>query len=158
MDKLKNLIEMKTELVQKYRNILRKFEREIFFQNVASCCHGVSLPQCHALLEVEGQENISLTELSDKLTLEKSTVSRTVDGLVKKGYLNRKIPEENRRTVKLQLTQAGEKTCENINWNNNHFISEVLNTLDENDQASFVHLFEKITNKMTQIRQSGKCC
>ena len=149
---------MKTELVQKYRNILRKFEREIFFQNVASCCHGVSLPQCHALLEVEGQENISLTELSDKLTLEKSTVSRTVDGLVKKGYLNRKIPEENRRTVKLQLTQAGEKTCENINWNNNHFISEVLNTLDENDQASFVHLFEKITHKMTQIRQSDKCC
>jgi len=149
---------MKAKLVQKYRNILRKFERELFFQNVSTCCSGVSLPQCHALLEVEGQENISLTELSDKLTLEKSTVSRTVDGLVKKGYLNRTIPEENRRTVKLQLTQAGEKTCENINWNNHHFISEVLDTLEENEQAEFVHLFEKITKKMMQLRQSGKCC
>ncbi len=149
---------MKSALLTKYRKILRRFERELFFQNVSSCCNGVSLPQCHALLEIENQDNITVTELSEKLTLEKSTVSRTVDNLVKKGYLQREIPEENRRTVKLQLTEEGEKTCENINWNNNHFISEVMHSLTEEEQTEFIRLFEKITQKMVDLRLPGKCC
>lgn len=154
----KTTFEMKSELVQRYRKILRRFERELFFQNVSSCCNGVSLPQCHALLEVENQENITVTELSEKLTLEKSTVSRTVDNLVKKGYLNREIPEDNRRTVKLQLTKEGAKTCENINWNNNHFISNVMDSLAEDEQKEFLKLFEKITMRMAELRLPDRCC
>jgi len=154
----KRHINMNLELVENYRKILRRFERELFFQNVSSCCNGVSLPQCHALLEVESQQNITVTELSEKLTLEKSTVSRTVENLVKKGYLQREIPEDNRRTVKLQLTDEGEQTCENINWNNNQFISNVMDSLTEDEQKEFLRLFGKITKTMADLRSPGKCC
>ncbi len=79
---------------------------------------------------VPGQPEISLKELADKLSLEKSTVSRTVDGLVKRRFLNRETPSENRRLIKLNLTEAGSSTCDNINWNNDNYISEILSSFN----------------------------
>jgi len=147
-----------TKLIRKLRKNLRQFERELFFQNVSSCCNGVTLPQCHALLEIENNKEISVTELAEKLTLEKSTVSRTIDSLVRKGFIQREIPSNNRRITKLLLTTEGAKTCENINWNNDGFVSETLNCLNENEQTEFIRLFEKITGKLRQIRvMTVKC-
>ncbi len=147
-----------TKLIRDFRKILREFERELFFQNVSACCQGVSLPQCHALLEIEDQQEISITELADKLKLEKSTVSRTIDSLVKKGYILREIPSDNRRTTKLMLTHEGTSTCDNINWNNDEYISKTLNCLTEKEKAEFIRLFEKITKQLIQIREKTKQC
>ena len=44
----------------------------------AICC-GVSLTQCHTIVEIAKAGSISLNELADILTLDKSTVSRTVE-------------------------------------------------------------------------------
>ncbi|MCK5206905.1 MAG: MarR family transcriptional regulator [Cyclobacteriaceae bacterium] len=147
-----------TKLIRKFRNNIRQFDRELFFQNVSSCCNGVTLPQCHALLEIESNEDISVTELAKKLTLEKSTVSRTIDVLVRKGFIKREIPSNNRRITKLLLTAEGTKTCNSINWKNDGFISETLNCLNENEQTEFVRLFEKITGKLVRIREIAHKC
>lgn len=149
---------MKKVFIRKFRKLLRCFERELYFQNVSSCCNGVTLAQCHTLLEIDGKEKISVSELATNLSLDKSTVSRTIEGLVKKGFIDRNIPSENRRTTQLQLTKEGTKTCENIHWNNDGFISEALNNLDENEQAQFLSLFEKVTRNMVEIRDRHKTC
>lgn len=149
---------MDTKLIRKFRNYLRQFERELFFQNISSCCNGVTLPQCHALLEIENNEEITITELANKLTLEKSTVSRTIDNLVKKGFIIREIPPDNRRITKLTLSVEGVKTCNNINWNNDIFISEAMAALDEREQTDFIGLFEKITKKLVLMRADEKKC
>ena len=149
---------MDTKLIRKFRTHLRQFERELFFQNISSCCNGVTLPQCHALLEIENNEEITITELADKLTLEKSTVSRTIDNLVKKGFIMREIPPDNRRITKLTLSAEGVKTCNNINWHNDEFISEAMAALDEREQTDFIGLFEKITKKLVQMRANVKKC
>lgn len=150
--------QMKKAFIRNFRKILRRFERELYFQNVSSCCNGVTLAQCHTLLEIDGKEKISVSELAINLSLDKSTVSRTIEGLVKKGFIDRKIPSENRRTTQLQLTEEGAKTCENINWNNDGFISEALKNLDEEEQLQFLRLFEKITANMVESRDQNKAC
>lgn len=137
---------------------MRCFERELYFQNVSSCCNGVTLAQCHTLLEIDGNEKISVSKLATNLSLDKSTVSRTIEGLVKKGFIDRKIPSENRRTTQLQLTEEGTITCKNIHWNNDEFISEALKNLDEGEQSDFLRLFEKITRNMEGIRDQNKTC
>ncbi|MCK4750392.1 MAG: MarR family transcriptional regulator, partial [Bacteroidales bacterium] len=88
---------MKKEYIQHFREILRIFDREVFLQNNASCCNGISLAQCHTLLEIEKNSEISVSDLAMNLSLDKSTVSRTVDGLVNIGMVDRVIPKENRR-------------------------------------------------------------
>lgn len=149
---------MKKAFIRKFRDLLRSFERELYFQNISSCCNGVSLAQCHTLLEIEGKEKISVSELAKNLSLDKSTVSRSIDGLVKKGFIHRNIPSENRRTTELQLTEEGIITCENINWNNDDFISNSLEKINEDEQSQFLRLFEKITNTMVEIREQNDTC
>ena len=100
--------------LRKFREILRLFDRELFFQNVSSCCGGVTLAQCHTLLEIENNEKITVTELAGNLLLDKSTTSRTVEGLVRSGFVERNIPSDNRRITTLNLTVTGKDTCDDI--------------------------------------------
>ena len=38
---------MDKEFIKKLREHLRIFDRELYLQNNASCCNGISLAQCH---------------------------------------------------------------------------------------------------------------
>jgi DNA-binding MarR family transcriptional regulator len=143
------------QIIKKFREILRRFEREIFVQS-SGCCSGVTLAQCHTLMEIESKNKESVTELSKTLGLDKSTISRTIDGLVTIGLVDRTIPSENRRMSTLSLTEAGKNICSSINCNNDRYYNEVLAVLTESEQKEILTLFEKITNEMIRLRSS--CC
>jgi DNA-binding MarR family transcriptional regulator len=143
------------QIIKKFRDILRRFEREIFVQS-SGCCSGVTLAQCHTLMEIESKSKESVTELSKTLGLDKSTISRTIDGLVNIGLVDRTIPSENRRMSTLSLTDAGKNICSSINCNNDRYYNEVLAVLTESEQEEILRLFEKITNEMIRLRSS--CC
>lgn len=140
--------------IRKFREVLRRFEREIFVQNNESCCNGVTLSQCHTLLEINSKNKESVTELAKNLGLDKSTISRTIDGLVNKGLVNRFIPEENRRMTTVELTQEGEDICNSINCNNDKYIADTLSVLTEQEREDFISSFEKITKQMILLRPS----
>ena len=146
---------MDRKFLKKFREILRLFDRELFFQNISSCCGGVTLAQCHTLLEIENNESISVTELAGNLLLDKSTISRTVDGLVQSGYVDRVIPSENRRSTTLNLTESGKNTCNNIKWNNEKYLTEALSHLSNNEKKDLLRLLDKITLNMIQLRKSS---
>jgi DNA-binding MarR family transcriptional regulator len=138
--------------IRNFRNLLRRFERELFMQNTDSCCNGVTLAQCHSLLEIESKEKVSLTELANILGLDKSTVSRTVDGLVNLGLVDRTIPAENRRTAILKLTSTGKNICNSINSTNDKYFSETLSILTASEKSEFPRLLEKVINRMVELR------
>lgn len=141
--------------IKRFREILRRFEREIFVQTNECCCGGVTLAQCHALLEIESKTKESVTELAKTLDLDKSTVSRTVDGLVNMGYIDRTIPAENRRTSILSITDLGKEVCQSINGNNDKFIGNTLSVLTDEEKEELIRLFEKITGQMITLRSTG---
>ena len=62
--------------IKKFRKSLRVFEREAEIQNNECCNMGVSLSQCHLLMDIETKTNSSVTELSEIQNLDKSTISR----------------------------------------------------------------------------------
>ena len=72
-----------------------------------SCCCGISEPECFVLVEIGRKPNISVKELAEILRLDKSGVSRTVEELVQKDYVERKPSIEDRRFVVLNLTLKG---------------------------------------------------
>jgi DNA-binding MarR family transcriptional regulator len=146
--------------VKTFRELLRRFERELFMQKNDCCCNGITLAQCHTLLEIDAKEKESLTELSKTLGLDKSTVCRTVDGLVNIGLLDRTIPTENRRMSTIQLTELGKSVCNSINTENDQYFSEVLNILSESEQINFVTILDKIVLRMKELRtqEEKPCC
>lgn len=143
---------MDKEYIRHFREILRVFDRELYLQNNASCCKGVSLAQCHTLLEIEKNDEISVTELAKNLALDKSTVSRTVDGLVNLKLADRVIPKENRRKAMIHLTDNGQQVCKTINYTNDTYISTVLKDFSDEERLQFLNLFRKLTCNMAAIR------
>ncbi|HEX2936403.1 MAG TPA: MarR family transcriptional regulator [Bacteroidales bacterium] len=144
------------QIIRKIREIFRRLEREIFVQNNESCCSGVTLAQCHTLLEIDSRNKESVTELSKALGLDKSTISRTIDGLVNSGLVDRSIPSENRRMATLQLTDAGKQVCNSINCRNDQYFSEILSVLSDTEKDELVRLLGLVTSQMMNMRSSCK--
>ena len=143
---------MKKAYIHKFREILRIFDQELFLQNNASCCNGISLAQCLTLLEIEKNNEISVSELAKNLSLDKSTVSRTVDGLVNINMVNRDTPKENRRLALINLTDSGKQICSTINYTNDSYVREVLNDFTEEEREEFLRLFKKLASNMATYR------
>ena len=146
---------MDQKYIHHFRQIIRIFDRELFFQNNASCCNGISVSQCHTLLEIEKNSEISVSELATKLSLDKSTVSRTVEGLVNINLVDRVIPKENRRMSQINLTDSGKQVCSTINYSNDAYIKAVLKDFSEAEREEFLRLFEKLTKNMAEERNSS---
>lgn len=73
--------------------------------NVASDAKklGLTVSQLMVIYEIYNNKDISLKDLSIRLDLPKSSVSRIVEQLVTMGAVNREIPKENRRVVRLSV-------------------------------------------------------
>ena len=71
------------------------------------CCHDVSVTQCYALETLARQGGMTLNDLAAQLYLDKSTASRVVDALERKGYVTRVTHPQDRRAVLLEATAAG---------------------------------------------------
>ena len=111
-----------------FREQIRILERKLGLlkKNNGSCCAAaLTLAQCHALVEIGRVKIISLKELSIILAIDMSTTSRTVDGLVKKGYVQRIPSREDRRSVEISLTESGFEIFETIESNNDTFFADI---------------------------------
>jgi MarR family transcriptional regulator, 2-MHQ and catechol-resistance regulon repressor len=71
------------------------------------CCYDVSVTQSNALDVLVARGPLTLNDLAAELYLEKSTASRIVDGLEKKGYALREENPESKRSILVQVTAEG---------------------------------------------------
>lgn len=78
------------------------------------CCHDVSVTQCYALEALLKLGPCSLNALAAELYLDKSTASRVVATLERKGYATRRPDPEDARATRLEATAAGRKLHERI--------------------------------------------
>jgi DNA-binding MarR family transcriptional regulator len=91
-----------------FRELIRLLERKLGLLNKQdSCCLEVTLAQCHALVEIGRIGNITLKDLATLIGLDTSTMSRTVDSLVKKEFVFRAQSKTDRRSVDIKLTDKG---------------------------------------------------
>ena len=79
---------------------------------LASTNHSASA--VHALLEVDGHENMTSAQLVQRLGLEKSSVSRMLAKLIAAGELYEEADSSDARIKLLRLTEQGRNTVEHI--------------------------------------------
>jgi len=73
------------------------------------CCHDVSVTQCYALETLVDHGPMRLGALADHLFLDKSTTSRVVGALVRKGYVEQRPDAWDGRAIALRATRAGRR-------------------------------------------------
>lgn len=144
-----------------FRRILRKLEREIELQTRfgGQCC-GVTLAQCHLLMELGLTGTTNLVALAQELQLDKSTLSRTVDGLVKLGLVQRDTANGDRRFNEISLTPAGVRYYAAINDTCNGFYSQVFERLPQNRHKEIIAALSQFVEAVITVRSAGisVCC
>jgi len=113
--------------IREFRKHLRVIERAVgsLLKEEVVCCE-VTPAQCHTLLEIAEAGETSIVDLSERLGLDTSTLSRTVDSLVKAGHVSRETDPGNRRYVKLHLTDAGQDKVKFIDDACDRFYTDLL--------------------------------
>ena len=149
------------ESLREFRRALRRLESEIGlnFADETDCC-GVTVAQCHLILELENAGDVSLGELSGRLLTDKSALSRTVDALVRDGLANREENPENRRKVTISLTPAGAGRADEINRRCDESYERVLAFIPEGKRAGVREGILLLAGAMRRARDEGvaSCC
>lgn len=146
---------MTTQSIRSFRKILRSFERELAIQNQSSSCCGVSLAQCHVLMELDIQDNVTLNILAKNVGLDKSTVSRTVETLVNLKMVDRVIPKNNRRTTQISLTDQGKQVVKTIHAGNDAYYQDVLDRIPDELRKPFLDGFRLMADSMALENQKN---
>lgn len=133
----------------KLREMIRILERKlgIVQENEFSCC-GVSMAQCHALVEIGRMKRISLNDLSDLLNLDKSTMSRTVNNLVTNNLAQRDIDPEDRRYVTISLTDNGNILYKDIEDRMNAYYKSIYESIPNNKRNQVLESIEILLSAM----------
>jgi DNA-binding MarR family transcriptional regulator len=78
------------------------------------CCHDISVTQCYALETLVQHAPMRLRALANQLFLDKSTTSRVVGTLVKKGYVEQRADAADGRAIALHPTSSGRRLYKRI--------------------------------------------
>lgn len=126
--------------IRRFRATIRRLQQLMRLQ-LRVCCRSVTLAQCHLLLEVEAQGEATTGRLARELYLDKSTLSRTVDGLVSAGLLRRAAHATDRRITLLSLTPQGRNVCDEINTTNDDFYAQIFRRIPRRHRQAVVRQF-----------------
>jgi DNA-binding MarR family transcriptional regulator len=131
--------EVETKAIEQFRAKLREIERTVWLQtkSEALCC-GVTMAQCHAILEIGAAGELNLKDLAARLGLDTSTLSRTVESLVKDGLVERTQSTEDRRATVIKLNEGGRAARDRINKTWNQICRDMFQSIPREKHAPLI--------------------
>lgn len=137
------------------REAIRLLERKLgLLDDLQSACCGVTLAQCHAIVEIGRAGSISLNDLSVVIGLDKSTMSRTINNLVNNGLASREIDPNDRRYLTIQLTEKGMESFQEIEAEMEKFFTRVYNSIPERKRDQVIESL----GLLIQALAENDCC
>ncbi|HSG81678.1 MAG TPA: MarR family winged helix-turn-helix transcriptional regulator [Gemmatimonadota bacterium] len=143
-----------------HRTLLELKRAYQFRDRECICCYDVSVTQCWALEALIRLESLTLNELSAELYLEKSTASRVVSALERKGYVERSRNPQDGRSVMLRATAAGSRLYGRIEAELLAQERVLLEEFDPEVRRSLIRLLGRLTDAASSklVAEGGKCC
>ena len=142
------------DLVKQFRENTRQLECHLGNMNQADCCCcGVSTTQCFIIVEIGRKPGISVKELAEILRVDKSGISRSVEELVQKGFVERNPSKEDRRYVVLNLLPKGQARFEKIENDMYIKFKEVLEQIPEKKREQVVEALRLYNEACTKVEE-----
>lgn len=131
------------QMVNTFREYTRQLECQLEHINKTDCCScNISTAQCFVIVEIGCHPGISVKELAAILHIDKSSVSRTIEELVRKEYVERKSSKKDRRWVTLNLLPQGQAHFEKIEQDMNQKFEKILKEIPEEKQEQVIEALE----------------
>jgi putative acetyltransferase len=124
--------------IQAIRQAARQLVRELHLLDSRYCIEGFTFSECHLITELEQLGQATASELGERLVLEKSTMSRLVNGLLERGHIRSvRDPQDGRRRL-LSLTARGRKGAGRINRYANRQVGGALDFVVDGERETLV--------------------
>ena len=146
---MKNKTDAKLAVVisQHFRKLLQIDRKE-------TACHGVSISQHYVIDALNRKIELTMNELSHEVGLAMSTLTRIVDGLVRKGFISRFPSKTDRRKVCVILTTDGKALANNLRECSQAFWAKVLESIPDEKKREMIDSF-KLLNEVLESTDSA---
>lgn len=124
-----------------------------------SFCEGVTFHQFMILDAVAKVKELNMTDLHQILSVQKSTTTRLVNPLLKKGLLRRDKADHDSRSIKLTLTKDGIEAHKKVTLCLMDFNQKVANQIPEKKKAEVlecVNIFINAIKNASSVCSCGK--
>jgi len=126
--------------------LYRPFENKL---NILLSQHQIQRAQWTILYYLSLNGSITLVELSNYLSVEKPTVTRTINRLEELGYVEQ-IPSKDKREKRIQLTKQGKEVYTHVRITIDQFEKDILKGVSEQEQLNAIHLMKEIHNNLIE--------
>jgi len=122
--------------------------QSLYRKNVS--INGASFPQILAL-SIIPDDGIEMSALSKKIGIDNSTATRLVMGLEKKGWVNRRSANYDKRVIQVALTQDGDEIQAQLEQQFDSLgaaIEREVDPLDRNEMIEYISSLHWILSKL----------
>ncbi len=129
------------ELLTDIMDLIGRTEEEALMKGEFS---NLSRSEMHTLQSIGLYETRSMGETAAILGVTTGTLTVQIDRLVRKGYVERRRKEEDRRVMEVRLTRSGKLACRMHNRFNRLLLQNMLEPLDESEQQLLYRSMQRI--------------
>lgn len=119
--------------------------------NETTCCFGVTRLQALVMLELLWGGTLTMQEISTKVCLAPSTMTRVVEKLARAGFVKRLRSKRDRRSVKCVLTEKGVQLCELLQDCFINFYESLLEKIPPGERSKFPHHLQLFLESMVAM-------
>lgn len=153
-------MECKDEKFMRSVQLMRSFagiqKNMIRFVQKSAAENGLSIPQYTILMTLAVSTEMTQKNIGEKTFLPKSTLSQSVDGLVREGLINRQQVEGNRREMLLSLSDTGLDRIKAIHMQEggiHQVFQEVTDSLSSEQYDGLIETHHQIKTQLENIEQ-----
>lgn len=129
---------------QQYFRLYRPFVNEL---NRRLEDFGLYYAQWSIMYYLDANQSMTLVELSRVLYVEKPTVTRTVNALIKLGYVEQ-IPASDKREKRIRLSSKGINVALQIRQLFDDYEMEIMEGVSAEEQASVIRVMETVRDNI----------
>jgi len=118
--------------------------------------HGLLQAELKCLRLIGEDESLNNKEISERMNLSPSRLTRIMDGLVKKGHIIREINKSDRRHMKLSLSRKGKSLTNKLNDEFIDVHAQILKNINVSKQESLINTMGQLNTAVEKWLQKSK--
>jgi DNA-binding MarR family transcriptional regulator len=123
----------------------------------AVCCGDVTVQQCMAL-QLLHEESLAIGALAERMGVTPGATTRLVDGMIGRGWLERRRDPDDRRRVLLKLTEEGRQEAEYLRDSTEEVVEDVLEELPADERETILAALRSLREAMQRAEVHGNLC
>jgi len=133
------------QLMQQVYTTLMALTKKLDRQEIKNL-GGLTVRQCIVILAIKHceKDGASLSSIAKRLGTTKQNVDQMLAVLEKKGYVQRSVNDNDRRTVSIKVTESGEKAMLECVEKSSSFLMDVFDGMSDGEMETLLRLSHKL--------------